>query len=128
MGVSKNIFNKRDLIFNRKRLRNKSTSAESALWNLLKNRQVNGRKFRRQYSCGNFIVDFCCPSEKIIIELDGDVHGDYYQIVKDTRRDDYLKNLGFNVIRFENKWVFQDPDFVLDEIKKSFRNTTPGSL
>lgn len=123
MDKSKNIFNKRNLKLYRKMLRNNSTSAESALWNLLKSRQLYGRKFRRQYSCGNFIVDFCCPSEKIIIELDGNVHGDYYQIVKDARRENYLKNLGFTIIRFENKWIFQDPDFVLDEIKKRFSNT-----
>ena len=123
MDKSKNIFNKRNLKLYRKMLRNNSTSAESALWNLLKSRQLYGRKFRRQYSCDNFIVDFCCPSEKIIIELDGNVHGDYYQIVKDARRENYLKNLGFTIIRFENKWIFQDPDFVLGEIKKRFSNT-----
>jgi len=104
-------------------LRKNSTSAESTLWNLLKNRQMEGRKFRRQHSCGNYIVDFCCPSEKIIIELDGDVHGDYHQIEKDIKREEYLKNLGFTIIRFENKWVFQDSDFVLSEIKRKFKNT-----
>jgi very-short-patch-repair endonuclease len=47
----------------------------------------DGRKFRRQYGIGYYIVDFCCPAEKLIIELDGDQHGDYEQIEKDKKRD-----------------------------------------
>jgi len=54
----------------------------------------------------------------LIIELDGNIHGEYQQIEKDEIRDNYLKNLGFTVIRFENKLVFQDPEFVIEEIKK----------
>ena len=64
------------------------------------------------------VVDFCCPQEMLIIELDGNVHGRYDQIVKDEIRDNYLKKLGFIVIRFENKHVFQDPEFVISEIRK----------
>jgi very-short-patch-repair endonuclease len=58
--------------------RNRSTSAEAALWEMLKSKKLEGRKFRRQYSIGSYIVDFCCPSEKLIIELDGDPHGEYH--------------------------------------------------
>lgn len=54
----------------RKILRNRSTSAESTIWNLLKNKKIDGRKFRRQHSIKNYIVDFYCSSEKLIIELD----------------------------------------------------------
>jgi very-short-patch-repair endonuclease len=52
---------------------------------------LDGRKFRRQHGIGNYIVDFCCPSEKLVIELDGDQHGDYEPIEKDKRRDRYLE-------------------------------------
>jgi len=90
------------------------------LWNILKSKQLDGRKFRRQHSIGNYIVDFYCPSEKIIIELDGDPHGDYIQIQKDEIRDKYLEYLGFTVIRFENRLVFQEPEFVKMEIRKLF--------
>ena len=117
----KHIFNIKELKSYRINLRTNSTSAEVALWELLKNKQLEGRKFRRQHSLGNFIVDFCCPSEKLIIELDGNVHGDYYQIVRDTNRDQYLHDLGFNVLRFENRFVFQDPEYVLSEIRKRFK-------
>jgi very-short-patch-repair endonuclease len=71
MSKSHRIFNKPELKQYRKTLREKSTSAEVALWNLLKNKQLEGRKFRRQYSLGKYIADFCCPAEKMIIELDG---------------------------------------------------------
>jgi len=54
----------------------------------------------------------------LIIKLDGNLHGEYHQIAKDEIRDNYLKSLGFRVIRFENKLVFQDPEFVINEIKK----------
>ena len=118
MNKSDHIFNKKHLKAKRKALRRSSTSAEATLWNLLKNRQIEGRKFRRQYSIESYIVDFCCPSENLVIELDGNYHGDYFQIEKDTERDQFLGNLGFTVLRFENRWVFQDPDYVLKEIKR----------
>jgi very-short-patch-repair endonuclease len=114
------IFNRKYLKFYRKSLRNRSTSAEVELWSILKSKQLDGRKFRRQHSIGNYIVDFCCPSEKIIIELDGDPHGDYIQIQKDEIRDKYLENLGFTVIRFENRLVFQEPEYVKMELRKLF--------
>jgi very-short-patch-repair endonuclease len=58
--------------------RNKSTSAEAELWNILKSKKLNARKFRRQHSIGNYIVDFFCASEKLVIELDGNPHGEYH--------------------------------------------------
>ena len=122
MAKTAHIFNRKELKSNRIALRKNSTSAEAALWDLLKNKQLEGRKFRRQHSIGNFIVDFCCPTEKLIIELDGEVHGDYHQIVKDTKRDEYIQELGFTVLRFENRFVFQDPEYVMEEIKKRFNN------
>ncbi len=105
----------------RSSLRNKSTSAEATLWNLLKSRKLDGRKFRRQQSIGNYIADFYCPAEKLVIELDGAYHGAYIQIQKDIERDNYLKELGFTVLRFENRFVFQDQEYVLNEIRKSFK-------
>ena len=113
-----NLFNRKGLKSFRSSLRNRSTSAEAALWNIIKSKQLEGKKFRRQYSIGSYIVDFCCPSEKLIIELDGDPHGEYQRIEKDAVRDNYIESLGFFVIRFENKIVFQDPEFIKNEIRK----------
>jgi very-short-patch-repair endonuclease len=116
-----NIFNRKNLKQFRSSLRSKSTSAEVELWKLLKSRKLEGRKFRRQHSIGNYIADFCCPSENLIIELDGNTHGEYNQIGKDSKRDIYLEELGFTVLRFENRFVFQAPEFVLNEISKTFQ-------
>ena len=116
-----NLFNRKDLKSFRSFLRNKSTSAEAALWDNLKSKQLDGRKFRRQYSIGIYIVDFCCPSEKLIIELDGDPHGEYYKIQKDENRDKYLESLGFTVLRFENRFVFKEPEYLKDEIRKGIK-------
>ncbi len=85
-------------------------------------------QFRRQHSIGNYIVDFCCPSEKLIIELDGNPQGDYIQIEKDKKRDRYLEELGFTVLRFENRFVFQDQVLVTEEIRrvlKKLKNQPP---
>jgi very-short-patch-repair endonuclease len=114
------IFNKKALLIRRRNLRKSSTSAEIAFWNLIKSRKLEGRKFRRQHSIGNYIVDFYCPSETLIIELDGDSHGSTIQIEKDLIRENYLKSLGLKILRFENRYVFQDPEYVINEIKKKF--------
>jgi very-short-patch-repair endonuclease len=115
---NKNLINRKSLKSFRSVLRNSSTSAEVALWVMLKSKKLEGRKFRRQYSIGSYIVDFCCPSEKLIIELDGDPHGEYHKIQKDEIRDIYLGSLGFTVLRFENRFVFQDPEYLKGEINK----------
>ena len=80
---------------------------------------MDGIKFRRQHSIGNYIVDFCSPEKKLIIELDGAPHGEYHQIQKDENRDKYLESLGFDVLRFENRIVFQDPEYLKNEIHKN---------
>jgi very-short-patch-repair endonuclease len=118
MNFDKHLFNKKELGKYRTTLRKNLTSAEASLWTLLKARQVSGCKFRRQHSIGNFIVDFCCPKKMLIIEPDGNIHGENQQILKDELRDNYLKELGFTVLRFENKLVFQDPKFFINEIEK----------
>jgi very-short-patch-repair endonuclease len=122
---NKNLFNRKSLKFFRSSLRNKSTSAEAVLWNILKSKKLDSRKFRRQHSIANYIVDFYCASENLVIELDGNQHGKYDIIEKDKIRDHYLEGLGFTILRFENKLVFQEPEFVKNEIRKNFKNNDP---
>jgi very-short-patch-repair endonuclease len=122
--LNKILFNRKELKSFRSSLRNRSTSAEVELWEMLKSKKLDGKKFRRQYSIGSYIVDFCCPLEKLIIELDGDPHGDYYKIQNDENRDKYLESLGFKVLRFENRFVFQDPEYLKGEIRKLFNKKT----
>ncbi|MEE4116337.1 MAG: DUF559 domain-containing protein [Marinilabiliaceae bacterium] len=104
----------------RKELRNKSTSAEAELWKYLKGKQLNGKKFRRQHSINKYIVDFYCSEEKLIIELDGESHGEYHRTYEDTDRDNKLKTMDYKILRFENRMVFQDLEYVLSEIEKQF--------
>ena len=112
--------NKKQLKSFRRELRNTSTSAEAELWNNLKGKQLEGRKFRRQQSIKNYIVDFYCSSEKLIIELDGESHGDYQKTYEDEDRDNDLQRMGYRILRFENRFVFEDIEWVKDEIRRNF--------
>jgi very-short-patch-repair endonuclease len=105
----------------RRSLRNNMTPAEAALWSVLKNNGFKNRKFRRQHSIGNYIVDFYCATEKIIVELDGQSHFTTGQAYYDVERDKQLTDLGNKILRFENKLVFEDLDTVLMEIERHFR-------
>jgi very-short-patch-repair endonuclease len=105
----------------RKKLRNNLTSAEATLWKSLQKKQLMGRKFRRQHSINNFIVDFYCASENLIIELDGAVHLDFAQENYDYERTLELEKFGFRVVRFENKEVFENLEIVLETISNCFK-------
>ena len=106
----------------RRQLRKKLTAAEATLWNLLKNKQLEGRKFRRQHSVGKYILDFYCASENLAIELDGEHHFLEPGMKYDEIRTGYLNSLKIRVVRFENEEIFQSPESVLKEIRTHFRN------
>jgi len=101
----------------RKKLRNNMTPAEARLWIILKEKKLEGRKFRRQFSVVNYVLDFYCPKEKLAIELDGAYHFTPYQMAKDKQRDAYLNSIGIRVLRFENKRLWNDTDGLINEIK-----------
>ena len=82
--------------------------------------KLEGRKFRRQHSINNYIVDFFCPSERLIIELDGEGHLTTNGEEKDKLRTEYLENLDYRIVRFENKMIFENLSSVLMEIKDNF--------
>jgi len=107
----------------RQLLRNKGTHAEAVLWKLLRNRQLAGRKFRRQHSIGNFILDFYCPQEKLCIELDGQPHFTQSGKFRDLEKTGYLETLGISILRFENKLVFENLETVLNTIQNNFIKT-----
>ncbi|NQV01138.1 MAG: DUF559 domain-containing protein [Bacteroidia bacterium] len=114
----KNTHNRKELKSQRKYLRNHATSAEAVFWKYLKNKQVGGLKFRRQHSIGSFIVDFYCPTLKLAIELDGEPHATQTGEEHDNARDRYLQNQGIVVIRFENRYAFDYPKDIIEEILK----------
>jgi len=115
------IHNRSYLKENRRRLRNHGTSAEAVLWTQLKNKQLEGRKFRRQHSVGNYILDFYCPSEKLAVELDGAHHFTSQGYEADRIRDEYLLQLGIRTLRFENNLLWWSIERVLETIEENFK-------
>ena len=101
------------------------TFSEVKLWNDLKNGKMMGYDFDRQRPIGNYIVDFYCSREKLIIETDGQSHYDAGGQNYDEFRDNRLTNLGFTILRFENKLVFHDIESVLDEIRAHCKSEGP---
>ena len=83
---------------------------------------MKGKRFRRQPGIDKYIVDFYCASEKLIIELDGDIHLDPDRIESDAIRSKTLDGYGYRVIRFNNREVFMHIDKVLLKIESSFQN------
>ncbi|MBL0331188.1 MAG: endonuclease domain-containing protein [Bacteroidetes bacterium] len=96
----------------RRILRVNSTSAEEILWEEIRNKKLNGLKFKRQHSIGNYVVDFYCASKRLIIELDGEVHNTEEQKEKDQHRDQNLKEMNFKILRISNSQVLNDIETV----------------
>ena len=104
----------------RSELRTALTPAEAAFWNLVKGSRFEGRKFRRQHGVGHYILDFYCPAERLAVELDGAVHFSDAAREYDRERKLFLEHFRVLVLRFENRLVFQDPDWVLANIRHRF--------
>ncbi len=102
----------------RKQLRNQATPAEQALWGKLKGKQFHQLKFTRQYSIGNFILDFYCYDTRLGIELDGGQHNQIEVRNYDEQRTDYLKERNIKILRFWNHEVLQSMDAVLRKIEQ----------
>lgn len=98
-------------------LRNRGTPSERLLWERLRNKQLDGYKFRRQHPVSIFIVDFYCHELKFVIELDGEYHLSPQQQAKDMDRTEILRSNGLQVIRFNNDEVETDLNRVLQHIK-----------
>jgi very-short-patch-repair endonuclease len=99
-----------------RRLRNNLTPAEARLWSVLRNKQLEGLRFRCQHPVGNFILDFYCPSCKLAIEVDGNIHD--RSIEYDDKRSAKLSQHGYRVLRFSNERVINDLPQVLAEIRR----------
>ena len=103
---------------NARALRRELTDAERKLWYGLRDRRLDGRKFRRQYALGRYVVDFVCLEEMIIVEVDGSQHAD--TAAEDAVRSSWLEGQGFRVLRFWNNDVLKNIDGVLTQISASF--------
>lgn len=104
-----------------RRLRQHLTPAEMQLWSALCRRQLAGLKFRRQHPVGRFIVDFYCPSCKLVVEVDGDIHTQLNAY--DNVRTEQLQSFGYRVLQFTNDEVLRDLQAVLariDQVAEAF--------
>lgn len=107
---------------NARHLRHHMTDAEQKLWQGLRQRQINGLKFRRQHPCKQFILDFACLEIKLAIEIDGGQHNEHKE--KDAVRTAILQNDGWTVLRFWNHEVLQEVGVVLDVV---YQHCSPHS-
>ncbi len=109
--------NRPEELTERRSLRTNGTKEEAMMWKVLRNRQVSGVRFRRQFSVGAYILDFYCPELKLCIELDGAGHYNSEGLRHDYVRDKYLSELGIRVLRFENLAVLKMQPVMLAEIE-----------
>ena len=98
-----------------KQLRKNMTEAEKLLWFQLK-QNPKGYKFRRQHPIAFYIADFYCHKAKLVIEVDGSIHQREDILINDIDRQKMLEDMGLTVIRFVNRDIFQNMDYVIGEI------------
>lgn len=100
----------------RRVLRQQPVTCEKILWRKLRNRQLAGTKFKRQFSIGRYIVDFYCADLKLIVEIDGATHESEREIKGDIERQKFLEEQGLRVKRYTNTDVKENLDAVLENI------------
>ena len=105
-------------------MRHQPTDAEKQLWKMLRNRQLGGFKFRRQLVIGNYIADFACLKQRLIIEADGGQHGESRA---DETRDAWFRAQGFSIVRFWNTDILENPEGVLEMILRHVDTASPSS-
>ena len=106
---------------NARNLRKNLTKQEWKLWNIIKNRQFYGFRFRRQFPIEPYIVDFICREKKIIIEIDGSQHNQTDNIEYDKNRTEFLNAQGYSVIRFWNNEIDNNIEGVYLKLKQVFK-------
>jgi very-short-patch-repair endonuclease len=128
-------YGNRELVIRARVLRNNMTRAEIILWSRLREKKINGYKFRRQQPIFDYIVDFYCPKLKFIIEVDGEIHFLPEKTNYDSKRDKILKINGYHIIRLTNLEIETELDSTInkiilhiDEILSPFQGDDRGSL
>ena len=101
----------------RRELRKEQTYCEKIIWMQIRNRQLLGVKFRRQYSIDKFIIDFYSSKLKLAIEIDGGVHELPEQIIKDKNRQKYLEEFGIKFVRITNEELLGNPNIAFEKLK-----------
>ena len=111
----------RKTLRNARTLRSQMTNAEEILWRVLRNRRFLGTKFRRQVPIGAYVAELACVQEKLIVGCDGPTHGDPDRRAHDARRDAWLTEHGWRVLRISNDRVIGGGDLVLNDIQGALR-------
>jgi type I restriction enzyme R subunit len=104
------------LVQRARELRQRQTDAEDIAWELLRDRQFLGLKFRRQHQIGEYIADFYCHEKLLVVEIDGSIHEKEEVRKKDQKRDSYFQAIGLKVIRFSNETVLNNPEKFLTDL------------
>ena len=99
-------------------LRRTTTPTENMLWRRLKGKQLDGLRFRQQHGYGPYVLDFYCPSLRLCIELDGNIHDEEQVRLKDEERTEFLLEQRIHVLRFRNEDVENDVEGVLERIRE----------
>ena len=119
---------KRDNIQKCRSLRKTQTEAEKNLWYVLRNRQLDGIKFRRQFPLGGFILDVYSPEHKLCIEADGGGHYEEEKLRQDVIRAGELAKSGVRVLRFSNEEILKNIEGVCEAILKAVTSNGPPHL
>jgi len=109
-----------------RQFRKQPTKSEAILWQAIRNRKLEGRKFRRQQPIGSFVVDFFCANEKLIVEVDGLIHES--QKVLDQQRQELLESLGLRFVRLSSHQVETDLPGALEIICQAFTSSSPSPI
>ena len=112
-------FNKTSEKEKRRGLRSGMPPAEALVWSKIRNKQVLGHKFRRQYGVGPYVIDFYCPALKLAVEIDGDSHFVAEAIENDQRRQGFIESFGIRFLRFTNDEVNKELEAVLENLYKT---------
>jgi len=109
-----------------RRLRRDASEAEKVLWRVLRGRNLNGLKFRRQHPMGNYVADFVCFEKHLIVEVDGGHHA--VETRRDEKRDAWFRKEGFQVLRFWNYEVLTNREGVVQVILERCKEPSPYPL
>ncbi|MUU79351.1 vitamin B12 dependent-methionine synthase activation domain-containing protein [Winogradskyella endarachnes] len=109
------------------KMRNQPTEAEVLLWNVLRNKQLDDYKFRRQHIVGSYIADFICLKKGLIVEIDGLIHQLPENKASDEERTKWLNEQGYRVIRFTNDDVLSNLDNVIERLKEALKVSPLGT-
>lgn len=107
------------------------TKAEAILWTYIKNKQISGQRFLRQFSVGAYVLDFYCQKLRLAIEVDGATHITEEEIKYDRMRQEEIEGLGFTFLRFTNEEIYGDLENVLEKMKSEVEkiiNNPPSPL